>query len=157
MSTITPVNTFAVDGGGHFTSSVTAVGGVSFSTASTHEPNNAQCVFFSTHIALTNNSHLEVHRAGSGPSVSACATGPTIEGTDLAGRITVGTITNPTACTVTFGRTYNGAVCWCNTSNVNFACRVGNVPATASITLQRSDASAMTNGETMEYFCVEIR
>jgi hypothetical protein len=84
---------------------------------------------------------------GTAPTASGCGTSPTIAGTDVAGRITIGT--TPGTCVITFAKAFttNAPACVVNnqTSAVtNRATSVGTSSFTISGTLTASDVIAWT-------------
>lgn len=61
------------------------------------------------------------------PTVSGCGGSPSIVGTDMAGRVTVGSTGAPTACSITFKRVWATApVCTCAFVNTNAACYISS-------------------------------
>ena len=72
-------------------------------------------------IDITTTGHLNTPYTVISASVTACGTGPSLLGSDIAGTITTGS-GSPTVCTLTFGRPYkNTPVCLCG-SNGATAC-----------------------------------
>lgn len=59
--------------------------------------------------ALTIDSKAHVIYGGTVPGIGgSCGTGPSIVGTDMAGKVTAGTVA-PTSCTITFNKTWTNA------------------------------------------------
>ena len=91
-------------------------------------------------MTLTPNAHIE-YSATTTPAVSACGGLPTITGTDMAGRVVIGSSPGAT-CTVTFVNSWtNAPLCWANNeTTANLARASATVSAlTISGTLTASD------------------
>lgn len=88
--------------------------------------------------------------SGSAPVLSSCGTSPTIVGTDLAGRVTMGT-GSPTGCVITFNKAKAVApacnVTWAATPLASQSYAV----STTAITLTQTG----TSSNVVFYTCVE--
>lgn len=86
---------------------------------------------------------------GTAPSLSACGTTPAIVGTDVSGKVTVGTGVT-TSCTVTFANTWANAPP-CTVSGDNTA--VGYI-ATSTTTVLTLTSSADMASDVLSYICL---
>lgn len=121
-------------------------GSVSFSTITTAIALKAPLASPTLTGVVTINAH--VITAGTTPSiVSGCGIGPSIVGTDTAGRVTIGT-NGGTVCLVDFAAPYASApICICN-NEANRTCEA--TATTTRLTLQGS--TAINDVET--YICI---
>lgn len=107
-------------------------------------------------VRITTDQHLKVSSSYT-PSVSSqasagdCGTSPSVAGTDIAGKITVGSSTNQGQCRLTFGATVASGVS-CFAQNITSGrCVTGKAPTTSKVDFSgRFDA-----GDEIQYFCVE--
>jgi hypothetical protein len=98
--------------------------------------------------AIKSGGHL--HTAGTAPAVSSCGTGPSVVGTDTAGRITVGT-GSPSSCTLTFASAYAN-IPSCTVNHEGAILLVRGVPSTTTLVIDT--ATAFTDGGIIDYICV---
>lgn len=86
------------------------------------------------------------------PTLSGCGTSPSITGTDMAGRITLGT-GSPTACVVTFNKAYttNAPACTAGNEDSNTATRIPKVTtSTTTMTL----TATFSASDHLQYVCI---
>ncbi|MBI2645305.1 hypothetical protein HYW94_03995, partial [Candidatus Uhrbacteria bacterium] len=97
-------------------------------------------------MTLTSNAHIE-YSATTTPTISDCGTSATITGTDMGGRIVIGT--TPGTCTVTFKNSWtNAPLCWANNETTANLAR-----ASASATVL-TIAGTLTASDNVTYGCV---
>lgn len=85
------------------------------------------------------------------PVASACGTTPTVAGSDVSGRVTIGTL--GTGCTITWDTSYTTASPG-GTANCIVASEIGNDPFTWSITSTALTLTAVTTGRTYRWLCI---
>ena len=91
--------------------------------------------------------HLESR--GTAPAVAgSCGSGPTIVGTDVAGKVTTGT-GSPTSCTVTFATTWTNAPA-CMVTNETTANLARAVSTTTTVVL----SGTFVAGDVLSYICL---
>lgn len=85
------------------------------------------------------------HRVtGSTPALTSCGTTPAITGTDIAGVVTMGTVT-PTGCIITFANAYTNTPSCTVTWQVNLASMQYTISATAITLVQTATSSNKVN------------
>lgn len=87
---------------------------------------------------------------GTAPGVSACGTNPSIAGTDVAGRVTVGSGVSTTSCTITFDQAWDNAAI-CAVSDETTSLLLKGVGAATTLTISAA-ASFSTN--VIVYHCL---
>lgn len=104
--------------------------------------NNALTILKSGHIHVTQVTP---------PGISACGTSPSLTGTDVAGKATVGTGGVATSCTITFNQAWSSApICFVNDESAIIA--VQAVPTTTTLTLSATLAFAAST--VLDYHCI---
>lgn len=94
------------------------------------------------------NTRGHLRSSNSAPTVSACGTSPAISGTDVAGKVTVGT-GSVTTCTLTFATAYAGA------PSCVFTSSAGGAPdATTTTTAAVFTRGSSMAGQVVMYICI---
>ena len=97
-----------------------------------------------------NKWHLHLGNAAKDPSVASCGTSPSVAGTDMVGRITVGTGGAATSCTLNFSDTWS-ATPICVVTNETDIVALKAVPTTTALVI--SVSSPFTASATLAYHC----
>lgn len=85
------------------------------------------------------------HRVtGSTPALTSCGTSPSISGTDIAGLVTMGTVT-PTGCVITFANAHTNVPYCTVTWQANLASMQYTISATAITLVQTATSSNKVN------------
>ena len=93
------------------------------------------------------NRHLET--LGTAPTLSSCGGSPSVTGTDMAGKVTIGSGAT-TSCTVTFAKAYTNAPSCTVTGNTP-ANQYGNTTSTSALTIT---SNSDMNGNVVMYNCL---
>lgn len=116
------------------------LGALVFSTSKNATPTEHMRLDALGHIVMT----------GTAPAVSSCGTGsPSVAGTDVAGRITIGTGT-PSSCTLTFANAYATAPS-CTVGDETTSLLLKGIASTTTLVIT---AVAFGNGDTISYICL---
>ena len=99
---------------------------------------------------IDNKGHVIM--SGTAPTITAaCGTSPSVAGTDVAGRITVGTGGTDTTCVLTFANTFGTAPA-CTVGDETTSLLLRGVATTATLTV--SAATPLGAGDTIVYHCL---
>lgn len=105
-----------------------------------------------SHLAVNSSQggHLEV--AGAAPAVSACGTSPSILGSDVAGKVTIGSSASGVdGCVLTFAVPYTNAPA-CVTQGEDSAIVYANTTTTTALTMT-STAAGDNSSDVFSYIC----
>jgi hypothetical protein len=99
---------------------------------------------------IKTNGHIRTQ--GTAPVVSACGTGPSVAGNDVAGRVTIGTGGVATSCTVTFNQAFTTApACIVNDESISL---LVNASATTTV-LTITAPTPFGASDLITYHCLE--
>jgi hypothetical protein len=93
----------------------------------------------------------KIQTSGTAPTVSACGTGPSITGNDVAGKVTIGSGGVVTSCTLTFTSAYTTAPSCVITGSVN-TITYSATTTTGVLTINASAAAAFAS-TVVSYIC----